>query len=52
MDLSTLTVAQLRDLQQQIPAELKRREQQEKQVLPSRNSSARMSRRPRRPAEK
>jgi DNA-binding protein H-NS len=30
MDLSTLTVAQLRDLQQQIPAELKRREQQEK----------------------
>ena len=30
MDLSTLTVAQLRDLQQQIPAELKRRESQEK----------------------
>ena len=26
MDLSSLTVAQLRDLQQQIPAELKRRE--------------------------
>jgi DNA-binding protein H-NS len=33
MDLSTLTVAQLRDLQQQIPAELKRREQQEKQNI-------------------
>lgn len=30
MDLSTLSVAQLRDLQQQIPAELKRREAQEK----------------------
>lgn len=30
MDLSTLTVAQLRDLQQLIPAELKRRENQEK----------------------
>ena len=30
MDLSSLTVAQLRDLQQQIPAELKRREVQEK----------------------
>ena len=30
MDLSSLTVAQLRDLQQQIPAELKRREAQEK----------------------
>ena len=30
MDLSTLTVIQLRDLQQQIPAELKRREAQEK----------------------
>ena len=30
MDLSALTVAQLRDLQQQIPAELKRRESQEK----------------------
>lgn len=30
MDLSTLTVAQLRDLQQQIPAEIKRREAQEK----------------------
>lgn len=30
MDLSNLTVAQLRDLQQQIPAELKRRENQEK----------------------
>jgi DNA-binding protein H-NS len=30
MDLSSLTIAQLRDLQQQIPAELKRREVQEK----------------------
>lgn len=30
MDLSTLTAAQLRELQQQIPAELKRRESQEK----------------------
>ncbi|MCL2345784.1 MAG: H-NS histone family protein [Desulfobulbus sp.] len=30
MDLSTLSVAQLRDLQQRIPAELKRRESQEK----------------------
>ncbi|PKO86191.1 MAG: histidinol phosphate phosphatase [Betaproteobacteria bacterium HGW-Betaproteobacteria-12] len=30
MDLSTLSVAQLRELQQQIPAELKRREAQEK----------------------
>lgn len=30
MDLSNLTVAQLRDLQQQIPAEIKRRESQEK----------------------
>lgn len=30
MDLSSLTVAQLRDLQQQIPVELKRREVQEK----------------------
>lgn len=30
MDLSTLTIAQLRDLQQQIPAELKRREAQDK----------------------
>ncbi|MDR1995578.1 H-NS histone family protein [Azonexus sp.] len=30
MDLSTLSVAQLRDLQQQIPSELKRRESQEK----------------------
>ena len=30
MDLSSLTVAQLRDLQQQIPAEIKRRESQEK----------------------
>ena len=30
MDLSSMTVAQLRDLQQQIPAELKRREAQEK----------------------
>lgn len=33
MDLSTLTAAQLRDLQQQIPAELKRREAQEKQNI-------------------
>ena len=30
MDISTLSVAQLRDLQQQIPAEIKRREVQEK----------------------
>lgn len=30
MDLSTLSVPQLRDLQQQIPAELKRREAQDK----------------------
>src|SRR6185369_3269097 len=30
MDLSTLSVIQLRELQQQIPAELKRRESQEK----------------------
>ena len=30
MDLSTLSVSQLRDLQQQIPAEIKRREAQEK----------------------
>jgi DNA-binding protein H-NS len=30
MDLSSLTAVQLRDLQQQIPAELKRREAQEK----------------------
>jgi DNA-binding protein H-NS len=30
MDLSSLSVAELRDLQQQIPAELKRREVQEK----------------------
>ena len=30
MDLSTMSVAQLRDLQQQIPAEIKRREAQEK----------------------
>ena len=30
MDISTLTVVQLRDLQQQIPAEIKRREAQEK----------------------
>ena len=30
MDLSSLSVAQLRDLQQQIPAELKRREAQDK----------------------
>lgn len=30
MDLSSLTLAELRDLQQQIPAELKRREVQEK----------------------
>ena len=33
MDLSTLSVSQLRDLQQQIPAELKRREAQEKDVI-------------------
>lgn len=30
MDLSTLSISQLRDLQQQIPAEIKRREAQEK----------------------
>ena len=30
MDLSTLSVSELRDLQQQIPAEIKRRESQEK----------------------
>ena len=30
MDLSSLTIVQLRDLQQQIPAELKRREVQDK----------------------
>lgn len=30
MDLSNLSLAELRDLQQQIPAELKRRESQEK----------------------
>jgi len=30
MDLSTLSVIQLRELQQQIPAEIKRREAQEK----------------------
>lgn len=30
MDLSSLSVSQLRDLQQQIPAEIKRREAQEK----------------------
>lgn len=30
MDLTTLSVSQLRDLQQQIPAEIKRRESQEK----------------------
>ena len=30
MDLSTLSVPQLRDLQQQIPAEIKRREAEEK----------------------
>lgn len=30
MDLSSLTIAQLNNLQQQIPAELKRREAQEK----------------------
>lgn len=33
MDLSTLTVAQLRDFQQLIPAELKRREAQEKDLV-------------------
>lgn len=33
MDLSTLTVAQLRDLQQLIPAELRRREAQEKDLV-------------------
>jgi DNA-binding protein H-NS len=31
MDLSNLTIAQLRDLQQQIPAEIKRRQSKEKQ---------------------
>lgn len=31
MDLSALTVSQLRDLQQQIPAEIKRRQSKEKQ---------------------
>jgi DNA-binding protein H-NS len=31
MDLTTLSVAQLRNLQQRIPAELKRRESKEKQ---------------------
>ena len=31
MDLSTLSVPQLRDLQQQIPAELKRRESEDKE---------------------
>lgn len=30
MDLNTLSVAQLRELEQQIPAEIKRRESQEK----------------------
>lgn len=30
MDLSTLSVAELRELQQRIPAEIKKREQQEK----------------------
>jgi len=30
MDISTLTIAQLRDLEQQIPAEIKRREALEK----------------------
>jgi len=33
MDLSTLTVVELRDLQQQIPAELKRREAQDKMKI-------------------
>lgn len=33
MELSNLSVAQLRDLQQQIPAELKRRESQEKENI-------------------
>lgn len=33
MDLSKLSVAELRDLQQQIPAELKRRESQEKVAI-------------------
>lgn len=33
MDLSTLSVAQLRDLQQRIPAELKQRETQEKDMV-------------------
>jgi DNA-binding protein H-NS len=33
MDLSTLSVSQLRDLQLQIPAELKRREAQEKDAV-------------------
>lgn len=33
MDLSTLSFSQLRDLQQQIPAELKRREAQEKVAI-------------------
>lgn len=33
MELSNLSVSQLRDLQQQIPAELKRREAQEKVAI-------------------
>lgn len=33
MDLSTLNLVQLRELQQQIPAEMKRREAQEKNVV-------------------
>ena len=33
MELSNLSVAELRDLQQQIPAELKRREALEKEVI-------------------
>ncbi|MFZ2266492.1 MAG: H-NS histone family protein [Azonexus sp.] len=33
MELSNLSVSQLRDLQQQIPAELKRREAQEKVTI-------------------
>ena len=33
MDLSTLSVSQLRELQQQIPAELKKREAQEKVLI-------------------
>lgn len=33
MDLSSLSVAQLRDLQQQIPAEIKRRESEEKLTI-------------------